>query len=178
MSLEGQTCAVHPDRETGLRCNRCGTPICPECAVQTPVGYRCTNCVRSQQAVFETAYRRDFFVAIVVSALGVAIAIFVLRFLGFWGLLLAPVLGGGLAEIVRVSVGRRRSRNLPRAVIVGGVLGMLPHVALPGIGLVMILLADPNLSALAGVGFSLLYPLAYGALMTSAVYARLKGISL
>ncbi len=40
------TCANHPERETGLRCNRCGKPICSQCAVQTPVGYRCRECVR------------------------------------------------------------------------------------------------------------------------------------
>ena len=34
-------CAVHPDRETSLQCNRCGRYMCVECAVHTPVGYRC-----------------------------------------------------------------------------------------------------------------------------------------
>ncbi|HYN88142.1 MAG TPA: tetratricopeptide repeat protein, partial [Ardenticatenaceae bacterium] len=38
-------CSVHPDRETMLRCNRCGRPMCPECAVRTPVGLRCRECV-------------------------------------------------------------------------------------------------------------------------------------
>ena len=37
-------CAVHPDRETGLRCNKCGRLMCAECAVPTPVGYRCREC--------------------------------------------------------------------------------------------------------------------------------------
>jgi hypothetical protein len=30
--------------ETGLLCGRCGTPICPRCLVQTPVGARCPDC--------------------------------------------------------------------------------------------------------------------------------------
>ncbi|MBM4465197.1 MAG: hypothetical protein FJ014_06560, partial [Chloroflexi bacterium] len=30
-------CSFHPTVETRLRCNRCGAPICPRCAVQTPV---------------------------------------------------------------------------------------------------------------------------------------------
>jgi rhomboid protease GluP len=38
-------CQRHPQIETGLRCNRCETPICPKCAQRTPVGFRCPNCV-------------------------------------------------------------------------------------------------------------------------------------
>jgi hypothetical protein len=37
-------CARHPDVETYLRCGKCGTPICPRCLVQTPVGARCREC--------------------------------------------------------------------------------------------------------------------------------------
>ena len=42
MSVE--TCYRHSDRETGVRCARCGRPICPECMVSTPVGIRCPEC--------------------------------------------------------------------------------------------------------------------------------------
>src|SRR3972149_4976134 len=49
------TCANHPTRETSLRCKRCNKPICASCAVLTPVGYRCRECVREQQAIFDTA---------------------------------------------------------------------------------------------------------------------------
>ena len=37
-------CARHPHVETYLRCGKCGTPICPRCLVQTPVGARCPDC--------------------------------------------------------------------------------------------------------------------------------------
>ena len=37
-------CTYHPDVETLLRCSRCGTPICPRCAVRTAVGMRCPAC--------------------------------------------------------------------------------------------------------------------------------------
>ncbi|MBL8128361.1 MAG: hypothetical protein JNM64_12030 [Chloroflexia bacterium] len=33
-------CAEHQEVETRLRCSRCGKPICPRCAVRTPVGMR------------------------------------------------------------------------------------------------------------------------------------------
>ncbi|MGI8485122.1 MAG: B-box zinc finger protein, partial [Thermomicrobiales bacterium] len=30
-------CSYHPNTLTGLRCSRCGKPICPQCDVRTPV---------------------------------------------------------------------------------------------------------------------------------------------
>ncbi|MCW4354773.1 rhomboid family intramembrane serine protease [Hoyosella sp. YIM 151337] len=38
-------CVRHPDRPTGLQCNRCHRPYCPECLREAPVGYQCVNCV-------------------------------------------------------------------------------------------------------------------------------------
>ncbi len=43
-------CYRHPQVETGLRCNRCNRPICPRCARQTPVGYRCPDCIGQVQS--------------------------------------------------------------------------------------------------------------------------------
>ncbi|MBD8507002.1 rhomboid family intramembrane serine protease [Hoyosella sp. G463] len=42
-SLPG--CTRHPDRPTGLRCNRCGRPYCPACLREAAVGYQCASCV-------------------------------------------------------------------------------------------------------------------------------------
>src|SRR3954453_16050089 len=44
-------CADHPDVETRLRCSRCGKPICPRCAVRTPVGMRCPDCAGTRATV-------------------------------------------------------------------------------------------------------------------------------
>ena len=44
MTADVTYCARHPQVETGLTCGRCGTPICPRCLVQTPVGARCPEC--------------------------------------------------------------------------------------------------------------------------------------
>ena len=57
---EIKTCYKHPNRETLICCNQCGRPICMDCAVSTPTGYRCKECVKEQQKKFNTAVSRDY----------------------------------------------------------------------------------------------------------------------
>ncbi len=113
-------CANHPNRETMLRCNKCNKPICMECAVQTPVGYRCNQCVRQQQDKFYTASLSDKskgYIAAGVSGflLGIAAIIMGMLLGGFFGIILAffagPAIGGGLGELIWRAAGRKRSRN-------------------------------------------------------------------
>jgi hypothetical protein len=169
-------CADHPTRETTLRCNRCGKPICTSCAVRTPVGYRCRECVRGQQAVFDTAGGAALAVGAIVSAIGAGAAMLPLRFLGFWGLLLAPVAGGALAEVVRWAVRRRRNRRLPLSAALGAGVGVAGFILLQSAPWLVAASLDP--SAASGIGLSLLWPLGYGALLISALYSRLRGIRL
>lgn len=44
--VETLRCRKHPNRETVLRCGKCGDPICTECTIQTPVGARCRECAQ------------------------------------------------------------------------------------------------------------------------------------
>ncbi|MFA4965560.1 MAG: rhomboid family intramembrane serine protease [Thermoleophilia bacterium] len=48
--LEVRHCYRHPQRETGVSCSNCGRPICHECMIPAPVGFRCPECVREQSA--------------------------------------------------------------------------------------------------------------------------------
>ncbi|MCW8804247.1 MAG: DUF4097 family beta strand repeat-containing protein [Ignavibacteriaceae bacterium] len=79
------TCANHPNTETLLRCNRCEKPICIKCAIQTPTGYRCKECVQGQQKVFETAQWQDIPLAFIAAAV-----------LSFLGSLIASTSGGDI----------------------------------------------------------------------------------
>jgi len=111
-------CANHPDRETMLRCNKCDKPICVRCAVRTPVGYRCRECVNQQQAIYFNSQPADPLIAAgVAGALGVVLGVPIYLFLGIFGLFsliaaifVGPAIGGLVAEAVRRSVGRRRGR--------------------------------------------------------------------
>ena len=153
-------CANHPSVETNLRCNKCEKPICPRCAVLTPTGYRCKECVRGQQKVFETAVWVDypllFAVVLVLAYLGSLIAFR----LGFFTILLAPVAGGVIAEIARAVTHRRRSKRLYLLAGVAAVIGCVPM----GLQLLQF-----GLLALVWHGI-------YTVLMTSALYTRLAGI--
>jgi membrane associated rhomboid family serine protease len=48
--IDVKHCYRHPDRETGVSCSNCGRPICHECMIPAPVGFRCPECVKEQNA--------------------------------------------------------------------------------------------------------------------------------
>src|SRR5260221_10401960 len=106
-------CAVHPTIETSLRCNKCGRYMCSRCAVRTPVGYRCKECVHEQQDTFFTATQVDYIIAGVV-ALVISVPIgFIIPRLGLlFSLLLALPAGGLIGQAVIRAVNKRRGRYI------------------------------------------------------------------
>jgi hypothetical protein len=154
-------CANHPTVPTSLRCNRCEKPICSKCAVLTPTGYRCKECVRGQQKVFETAQSTDFIIIFLVITVMSFLGSLIAYRLGFFTIFLAPVYGGIIAEAARAAIHRRRSKNLFILAAVASVLGGLP----------MLLILLPTLSL-----FAIIWEVVYLVLVTSTLYYRLAGI--
>jgi len=163
-------CYVHPNRETSLRCNNCERPICASCAVRTPTGYRCKECVRERQKTFDTSVWYDYIVGFIVAGVLSWIAAFlVVRIgnIGFFGWFLiaagAPTAGVIIAEGVRLFTRRRRSRALFITVALGVVLGAVPVI------LIQVLIFD-----LFGIVFQVIYLI----IAVPVVYTRLSGIQL
>jgi membrane associated rhomboid family serine protease len=50
-------CYRHPDRESFIRCQRCGRTICPECQTQAAVGVHCPECVKQARAAHPQSAR-------------------------------------------------------------------------------------------------------------------------
>jgi hypothetical protein len=114
-------CAVHPTAETGLRCNKCGRYMCVKCAIKTPVGYRCRQCVNQQQAGFFTATNTDYLIAAVVSVVVGLPAAFSLTRTGlFLIIILGLPVGGFIGEVIHRAVGKRRGQYT-WAVAAGGI---------------------------------------------------------
>lgn len=156
-------CYRHPDRETMLRCNRCDKPICPECAILTPTGYRCKECIRGQQKIFDTATTRDVVLAGLLAVVLSFIGSYISSYLGFWTIFVAPTAGIITAEAIRWVARKRRSKLLFRIAAAGAVVGALPIII-------------TNLFFLNIYG--LIWPGIYTFLIVSTVYTRLSGIQL
>jgi hypothetical protein len=165
-----QYCYNHPTRETTLRCKRCERYICTSCAVSTPTGYICRDCMRERQKSFDTAVWYDFLSGFIIAGLLSGLASFLVTLIGgigFFGFLLvflgSSAAGGVIAEAVRVVIRRRRSRALFLTVGAGVVFGALPMLLL---------------QLFIGNVFGLIFQAIYLVIAAPMVYARLSGIQL
>jgi hypothetical protein len=164
-------CANHPGVETTLCCNRCEKPICVKCAVLTPTGYRCKECVRGQQKIFVTAewydYILGFFTAGFLSFLASLLVGFISGVAGLFAwiiiIIAAPTAGAIIAEATRFVTRRHRARALYITVAVAVVLGASPAILLNLI----------NFSL-----FGLIFQGIFLVLATPIVFTRLSGIQL
>jgi len=169
--IEPLHCANHPSVETMLRCNRCEKPICVKCAVRTPTGYRCKECIRGQQKVFVTAewidYVLGFFVAGFLSTVASALVSLASGVAGLFAwfiiIMAAPTAGIAIAEALRFVTRRHRARSLFITLIVAVVLGAIPVVIY---GLLTL-----NI-------FGLIFQAIYLVVAVPVIYYRLSGIQL
>jgi len=172
-------CYVHPNRPTTLRCNRCERPICAQCAVRTPTGYRCKECVKSQQKIFDTAVWYDYVAAFVVGAIGSGIAsVLVLVVSGFFfGLLvlfIAPGAGAVIGNLILRFIKNRRSRLLFTTAAVGIVAGGIPALLMFTLPAVLMIFS----SGIQGLGTLLpaIWQVVYLVMAVPAAYTQISGI--
>jgi uncharacterized membrane protein YeaQ/YmgE (transglycosylase-associated protein family) len=163
-------CYRHPDRETGLRCNRCERPICAKCAVRTPTGYRCVECVRDQRKVYDNAQWLDYIFAGFIAGFLAYLGSQIVAFIGFFTIFLAPAAGAVIAEAVRYAVRKRRSKLLFQIVVVAVVVGAAPGILIP----LLFTLGGGGLGL--GFSFSLVWQVLYTFIAATTAYYRLSGI--
>jgi hypothetical protein len=175
-NTENLYCANHPQTPTSLRCNKCEKPICPKCAVKTPIGYRCKECVRGQQKIFDTAQWYDYPLVFLTIAILTYLGSLIVDRVGFFTILLAPAAGLVIGEASRLVVRRRRSRRLTRIAVMAVIIGCLPKFFY-GILSMLIVFSEIGLSG-AGILFTLLWQGVYLFMVSSAVYYRLSGINI
>jgi hypothetical protein len=136
-------CTVHPERETLLRCNRCGRPMCTECAVQHPVGLRCRECVNQTKSPVYQVDSGTFVRALLASVVvGTVVAFPVLLFGGIVGgffmfflwFAVGGAIGRAIAGAVARLVPRKRGQLIQVATGIGIVAGLLVAAAILGQG--------------------------------------------
>jgi len=177
-------CANHPGVETSLRCNKCEKYICPKCAVRTPTGYRCKECVRGQQKVFETATTKDFLIVFflggLLSFLGALATILITSII--WGIFvigLAPAAGVLIGNILRGIIKGHHSRAMNWVLVAAIILGALPVLLVMGLGgLLLALFGGVDILSAISIFGPAVWQVVYLVLVTPVAYAQFSGIRL
>ena len=148
-------CYRHPNRPTSLRCYNCSKPICSSCAIKTPVGYSCPDCIREKEDIFFNAKPLDYVVAPAIGLVLSLIAGYLVArffsgggfFIYFISLFVGGIVGRFIGQLSKQAIGRRRGRYLPHIMVVMLVLGtavwLLPYLFVlfsGGIGSLLIFL--------------------------------------
>ncbi len=126
-------CARHPQVETGLRCGRCGTLICPRCLVQSPVGSRCPDC-----ANLRTIPMLEVSPVFLARGIGAALAaggvigviwgsIGSRGFVGFFLIFIAMGIGYAVAAAVSAATNHKRAPSLQYIAAGGVIFAYLVH---------------------------------------------------
>jgi hypothetical protein len=114
-------CYRHPDRETYVRCGRCDQPICPRCAMQGPVGFRCRQCGKPARDPLTSMRPSQLAIGLAIAVAGGLVVGIFSTSIGFFGLLIAWFAGGVIADSILRFVGIKRG-PLMAGTLVGGIL--------------------------------------------------------
>ncbi len=125
------TCYRHPKTETSLRCSRCEEPICADCAVLTPVGYRCQKCGRERSATQSLAPKHLVPGLIVAFGLPFLAGYLATRLpLSFFLIFVGAIVGGLVGQAIRKVIGMKSSPLLAVVSISGYFLGVFATAVL------------------------------------------------
>ena len=80
MSDDLTYCYKHPDRETGVSCQRCDRYICPDCATPGAVGYLCPEDAGVKSTVVKANFQKSLMQLMPVTLLFMSINIIVFAF--------------------------------------------------------------------------------------------------
>lgn len=168
-----EACYRHPDRSTGIRCQRCSKPICGECMNPASVGFQCPNCIRTgrssvRQPRTNFGGRLSMRDAPVTKVLiGILLASFVLD------LISRGLLSGLLASSNLAVLNGQVWRLVTSGFITHGLLNTLM------VALILWLAGRPLEDQLGGLRFGLLYVLAgFGGATLLFVVGPLGAVSL
>lgn len=114
-------CYRHPKSETYVRCGRCDQPICPKCAVQGPVGFRCRQCGLVKNASIRDFSPRQLALGLGATFGGGAILGYLGGQLGFLSIFLSFFAGSFIAEGAVRFMGMKRG-PIMRTIVYGGLV--------------------------------------------------------
>jgi hypothetical protein len=114
-------CYRHPKNETYVRCGRCDQPICPKCAVQGPVGFRCRECGLVKSAAVTDFTPRQLAFGLGIPLGGGAILGYLGGQVGFYSIFIAFFAGAFIAEAFVRFVGLKRG-PIVRTMLYGGLV--------------------------------------------------------
>ncbi|MCJ7623005.1 MAG: hypothetical protein MUO76_05850 [Anaerolineaceae bacterium] len=114
--------------------------------------------MRNQQKTFDTAEWKDYILAFLIAVVISSVGSYFVSFVGFFTILLAPIIGTAIARVVWWAVRKRRSKRLFLLTAGAAVIGGMPILLLTFLG---------------GGLFSILWQGIYTVLLASTVYYRL-----
>ncbi len=128
---DSEYCYRHPGRETALRCVTCDRPICIDCAIAAPVGFKCPDhgrTSRAERAVVPAARLARG------AAAGIAVALVVGTLLSragipYIGIILAYFAGALVGDVTRRASGGYRDPLLARIATIAAATGFLARPA-------------------------------------------------
>jgi len=143
-------CKCRRKAATSLRCSRCSVPICPDCSIVAPVGMLCGGCGSMRNAPL---FQLDAGATVLTATASLAVATAGGWFLGsatgqfgLFSLLLAYLLGLGVAETALRVSGRKRGPRMEAIVgtctAIGVTLGHVSSVMLFDVWFVVMLVVS------------------------------------